>query len=390
MQLNLMCSSLSNELDMFFEILNNSMFDDSAPTASAFCTARRKIRHGAFIELINDLADSFYRNYNSEKWHGYRLVAVDGSQIRMPDSFACAVYFGQQTQNKKNSSPGKYTMSRIITFYDVLNSLTIKAELAPYNTQERYLSLKYISDFSTNDLLLFDRGFLSYTIFQSVMSAGSKFCMRLQRGSNMVEQFIASTEKEKIVYYKASSKHQQECKERSLPTEPVKLRLIKVELPDGNIEVLATNLYDSIRFPVGCFKKLYGLRWPIEENYKTLKVKAQLPNWTGETVETCKQDFYAKILTLNLTALFIFEERENVKKKTETRKLEYKVCWSEAIRKVRCRIVKLFCCDFIIETIHYLKLKLEKALTPIRPDRSYKRKTKAVRKRFHMRYKNIS
>jgi len=111
----------------------------------------------------------------------------------------------------------------LICFYDVLNNLTVKAEFAPYNIQERYLALKYISDFSINDLLLFDRGFLSYTIFQSVMTAGSKFCMRLQRGS-------------------------------------------------------------------------------------------QLPNRTGKSVETCKQDFYAKVFTLNITALFILEEKERKKK----------------------------------------------------------------------------
>jgi len=386
MQCNLMCSSISNELDTFFEILNSDDLDMSAPSASAFSTARRKIRHGVFGELDESLISSFYEYYDYKRWNGFRLIAVDGSPLQLPSSFATEVYFGRQQQEGAKS----YVMGRIMSFYDVLNSFTLEAELAPYKAQERGLALKYIPNFGEKDLLLYDRNFYSYTVFQQHIANNAKFCMRLPIGSNMVKKFLESGEDERIVFYKADKKHKLECKEYNLPTEPIMLRLVRVELPDKNVEVLITNLFDTNVFPASCFKVLYNLRWPIEESYKTLKVKAQLPNWTGKSVESCKQDFYAKIFTLNLTALMIFEVDKDVQGKNKDKELDYKVCWSEAIRKMRKRIVKLFYTDNICRIIKYIKAKLVKNLTSIRPDRKVERKKYTRRAKFHMQYKNIS
>ena len=53
-------------------------------TASAFCQARQKIKHNAFIELNGELGAFFYKNADIETWFGYNLVAVDGSTVKTP------------------------------------------------------------------------------------------------------------------------------------------------------------------------------------------------------------------------------------------------------------------------------------------------------------------
>jgi len=45
------------------------------------------------------------------------------------------------------------------------------------------------------------------------------------------------------------------------------------------------------------------LRWGIEENYKRLKQWLEIENFSGKSVLTIKQDFYAKIVAENLTTL---------------------------------------------------------------------------------------
>jgi len=381
-----MCSSISNELDMFFEILNSDDLCLNAPTTAAFSIARRKMRHGAFIEQNKTLTNSFYESCDYKKWNDFRLVGVDGSLTQLPSSFATKAYFGKNQQ--EGSKP--YVMGRIMSFYDVLNSFTIEAELAPNKIDERSLALKYLPDFGEGDLLLYDRNFYSYTLFQQHIIKNAKFCMRLPVSSNMVKGFIDSEKYEEIVIYKADKKHKLECEKYNLPTDPVKLRLIRVDLPDGEVEVLITNLLDVDKFPVDCFKALYHLRWPIEEGYKTLKVKAQLPNWTGKTVETCRQDFHAKIFTLNMTALMISEVDRDVQNINEQRELDYKICWSEAIRKMRKRIVRLLYADNIFKVIKYIKTKLTKSLSAIKPNRKFERKKYTRRAKYHMNCKSIS
>jgi hypothetical protein len=138
MQLNLICSTVKNEFDLFFQILKNNMLDSSAPTRSAFTQTRRKIRHGAFIALNSILVKCFYDLKIYKTWNDLRLIGVDGSQFQMPASEACGIYFGK---NRKDGDQQSYVMSRGISFYDVLNGFILKSEIDPYSASERELEI---------------------------------------------------------------------------------------------------------------------------------------------------------------------------------------------------------------------------------------------------------
>jgi IS4 transposase len=62
-------------------------------------------------------------------------------------------------------------------------------------------------------------------------------------------------------------------------------------------------MMDCEAYEVDLFKKLYYLRWGIEENYKRLKQWVEIENFSGKSVLSIQQDFYAKIVASNLTAL---------------------------------------------------------------------------------------
>ena len=61
-----------------------------------------------------------------------------------------------------------------------------------------------------------------------------------------------------------------QCREGHLPADPLHVRLIRVELESGEVEVLITSLRDTKAYPYCAFAKLYALRWGIEENYKLI------------------------------------------------------------------------------------------------------------------------
>lgn len=381
-----MSSSIQNELDLFFKLLGSSDNESLEIDQSTFSKARRKIRHGVFSRLNDELTKIFYNNEEYNKWHGFRLVAVDGSHCQMPDSSACRTYFGENSKNKDK----RYVMGRIIDFYDPLNKISLKSDLMPYSDSEHAMTYRLLGYFFKNDLMIYDRGFFSFAIMQYHIVNENQFCMRMATGSNMVKNFIASGKDEDIVIYKASRISAIRCKEQNLPTGDITLRLIRIELESGNIEILATNLYDSNIFTIDEMKKLYALRWPVEEGYKDKKAKAQLGNWTGMSVETCKQDFHAKTLTLNIVAILAFSVKEEVDEKCATRKLEYKVNWMEAIRKIRHNIILLFQAPKVAEIIEYLRTQFIRNLTPVRPNRVYPRSKSKRRVKFSMGYKNIS
>jgi hypothetical protein len=92
------------------------------------------------------------------------------------------------------------------------------------------------------------------------------------------------------------------CIETGLDIEPMKLRLIRVELDNGETEILATSLTDGEIYPHAIFSDLYHLRWPAEEDYKTLKYRIEVENFSGKTKHSVYQDFYAKLFSKNFAA----------------------------------------------------------------------------------------
>nr|CBX28169.1 hypothetical protein N47_G34930 [uncultured Desulfobacterium sp.] len=110
------------------------------------------------------------------------------------------------------------------------------------------------------------------------------------------------------------------CREMGLDIEPIKIRLIRIGLPSGETEILATSLLDQEEFAYDVFAELYHLRWPVEEDYKIMKCRIQVENFSGKTVISVYQDFHAKVFSKNLTMMIANSVEPLVEKNTESRK----------------------------------------------------------------------
>jgi len=66
--LNLIRASIQAELDTFFRLIRGRDVAVAEVTASAFCQARQKLRHTAFIELSHAAVDAFYDNMPVKTW----------------------------------------------------------------------------------------------------------------------------------------------------------------------------------------------------------------------------------------------------------------------------------------------------------------------------------
>jgi len=61
---------------------------------------------------------------------------------------------------------------------------------------------------------------------------------------------------------------------------PLEVRLVRVDLPSGGTEVLATSLLDVQEFSAEEMSKIYSQRWGIEEKIKALKGRAVIERFT--------------------------------------------------------------------------------------------------------------
>jgi hypothetical protein len=384
--LNMVKRALQDELDEFFRLLNQQDVAARIVTKSAFSQARKKLKYEAFVELDHTQVNYFYEHFEYRTWHGFRLLAVDGSTCQLPRTPEVIEHFGAWHPAKGEPCP----IARVSHIFDVLNDITLEALISPKATGERALAAQHFEHLKSSDLVLLDRGYPAFWLFALIVEQGAQFCARMPLGGwQVVERFVASGLSEQIVLLWPSSEANQECRARGLSLAPLKVRLIRVELDSGEVEVLATSLVDRIAYPTTVFKELYHCRWPVEENYKVLKSRIEIENFTGKSVLAVYQDFHAKVLTANLTAILAQPAQEVVAQQNRGRKYTYQVNMTNALSKMKDTVVLLVRRATILPILERLWQLFTQTIEPIRPGRSYPRKKRVKPKRFAMSYKPL-
>jgi len=309
-------SSLQRELDSFFKVVLSADYNIRAVTKGALSQSRSKLKPEAFKE-INDVAcSSFYSGAPYRKWHGHRVLSVDGSRLHLPRHDSVREEFGEYKVGRHGSTP--VSMALISLLYDPLNLLTIDSQIDAWSESEQNLFLRHVDKLQSGDLLLADRGYPSIYLFYLLRCKGVDFCIRMKEDWWLpVRDFAGSGQKEMIVEFSLPSRDVHKPYGSGFKSEPpVGCRLVLVELENGEKEVLCTSLIDTARYPYDLFKDLYHIRWGIEEGYKLLKERLDLEDFSGKTAKAVKQDFHAKILMMTLCAALSFPVEEKVRKES--------------------------------------------------------------------------
>lgn len=385
MLLNMMKRSLQDELDEFYKALNQEKVASRVVTKSAFSQARKKLKASAFTELNKEQTAYFYRHFEARTWFDFRLLATDGTLLDVPDNPEIRKEFGVWGSRHDGKGSPK---ARVSNLFDVLNEVTIDAQIASKSVGERRLALRHFPLLTKQDLLLIDRGYPAFWFFVAIRKRKAHFCARLD-GTNwaIAKTFIKSGKSEVKIVLRPSDDALKTCKQYSLPTKPLILRLVRVDLPSGEVEVLITSLIDSSSFPLALFPALYHLRWPVEEDYKRIQSRFEVENWSGISPDAVYQDFHATIFTKNLAAILAHPAQEFVAQTHASHKHDYKVNMTNLISKLKDTVIFLFWDQSILPLLHSLWTQMVQTTEPIRPNRSSPRNKKVKRRRFPMNYK---
>lgn len=284
-------------LDQLFATLEGAPL--RAVTKSAVSQARQKFKASAFVALNDSLLGLLEELLPEPRWRGLRLVATDSTTLRLPPHLENQTEFGVQL----DSVGQPYVLARVLGLFATTSKLMLKAQVARYAESERGLLVSLLPHLSTDDLLIMDRGFPAIWLFTLLQQRGLPFLARMDGNQwPVVERFLQSGQLETVVTLAvtAASRRQASAVGQTLVAQSLTLRLIKVVLPSGQIEVLATSLLDAAQFPAEAFGELYHARWSIEEAFKVLKHRLYLEQFTGELPESIRQDIHAKLLTANL------------------------------------------------------------------------------------------
>ena len=361
---------LKCELMDFFEL------DKELPTVSAFVQQRNKISKTAFETLFHQFTNSFPQQ---KLYKGYRLIAVDGSDLHTPTN----------PQEKSCYYPGTngqrpYNLMHLNAMYDLLNNIYVDAVVQGSrdgNENRAFVSMVDRDNSPLPTIYIADRGYEAYNNLAHIQENGKKFLIRVKdlKSSGIISSLSLPTtdEFDEIFNLNLTRKQTKETKQNDnfkfIPTNvnfdylppcskiksPVityhlSFRLVRIKIDNDKYEVLVTNLKPE-EFSSSDLKDLYSMRWDIETSFRSLKYTLGLLFFHSKKAEYILQEIFAKLTMYNFTELIT----SHVVIKQKGSKLSYKINFSASVH---------ICRKFLLRNISPPEIEalISKFLVPIK------------------------
>lgn len=382
--LQLLKSSVKTELKSFYTTVFRIDEVVNWVTDGSFCKARQKIRYQVFIDLYKFIVRFFYANIGGSLWFHFRLLAVDGSELNLPSSKELLDKFGH---HHTNSIGTKIPQARVSFLCDVLNFVTVDAQIESFKVGEQHMLESHLSFIYKGDLLTADANYGHFRILKAIMKSKADFCIRMSQSPIFIREFLASGDKDVILEWKPSAKTIKNCKQHNIDPKPFKVRLVRIDLSKNEVEVLAISLLDIDMYTYDHIKKLYDKRWGVEEEIKKFMQRLLIEFFSSIKENGVLQDFYANIFMLNLVSFLANPCKEQIYKSSEHNKYRQQINWTSALGDVRKRLILLFLrgvnkIDSIIKSMWESFIINTDAVKPERKFPRDKRKKGSRRKAF--------
>jgi len=365
--------TIKNSLQIDCNFLGDLM-DEEPGSKQAFSQARMKIAPEAFQEIYEEGLKAHYIHAPNEGlWRGYRLIACDGSTVRLPKSEELEKVFGiYPGKDEKVNYP---VIARISEFTDIATKLVLSGWLGPYKTSEEEIASKQLGEVvekmrnlkQKRLIFVYDRGYPSERFIDQHIELGVGFLFRLPKDFNKATTEICSW---------ASP-------EGFIAREgwPL-LRLVKIPLTSGEVEILLTTLVDK-EYTIEELSEVYQGRWTsMEEGYKKQKITMQLENFSGKTVVAVRQEYWATLAVANLLEMgCIAKEGYWIPGQLPEKHVNRSVLFGSMRDATIETIFGLMCPDKYDKKF---KKMAERFMLKVRPNRTYSREGLSKPKWYHI------
>ena len=250
--------------------------DWSVPTKAALFQARKRLGpeplrvlyDKAVVTLADpQVAGDFYRSW--------RLMSIDGLCLDVADTDANVERFGQASC-RGDGRGGAFPQVRVVGLAECGSHAIIDAAVGAYRQGEQTLVESVLRSLLPDMLLLADRGFFSYTLWDKARSTGADLLWRIKSTAVLpVEKRYSDGSFGSRIYpgTKARRNH----------TDGIDVRVVEYTLAPGDTDAdertyrLMTTITDSDAAPAAELAQLYTQRWEIETAFAELKTHQRGP-----------------------------------------------------------------------------------------------------------------
>jgi len=365
-------------------------------TNSAFCQQRVKIQPVFFQDLFMKYTKYVLHSVTvPHTYKGYRLLACDGTVLHTQISSD-----NPELRCQGNSNSKGYL--HLTAFYDLLNQIYITSDIQyGRNHNERTAMIRMLKQLTPNEkcIITADRGFEAYNTMAHLDSLNQYYLIRIKNdkaGGIMPFYDVPKKCEFDIEYERKFTRQKRKCylehNEHYVSIRhdydldfftpehdmyPMKFRLVRIKLDqtdkessDDGYVCFVTNLPKD-KFSMEELKFLYHLRWEIETSFRALKYCLKLNFFHSRKEITTLQEIYARMLVFNFSKNIILHTKVD----SNHKKYVYQINFRRAVTILRN------CFRPNHPPFNDVERLLLINLSPIRPNRKYKRwkkKEKAV------------
>jgi len=304
----------------------------SVPTASAITQARKRLGRKVFPELFERTCGPVAGNTGpgAEQaalgtargafLRGWRLLAIDGFELDVPDTPANAAEFGYAGSGENRSA---FPKARVVALAECGTHAFVAGEVDAYTVGEKTLAQRLYPRLRRDELLTADRGFYSWTAWDTAAATGAALLWRaptqlrlpvvkvLEDGTCLtvvMDSVIRGTRREAIVAAARAGQDLGACPDaigkRGLPVARL-ARVIEYDVPDragngtGELIALLTTITDPNNARADELAAVYHERWEEETSNDQLKTHLRGPGKVlrSRLPDLVHQEIWAYLIT---------------------------------------------------------------------------------------------
>jgi hypothetical protein len=272
---------------------------EGSPHRSSLCVARRRLGIAPIRQLFHstvgllatpDTPGAFYK--------GFRLMALDGTTLLVPDSPANARAFGYPSGGRGDGAfPQIRKLSLVETGTHAEVAFALKG-IREEESSEQAMAPALLRHLRPGMLLLWDRGFFSYRLWAQATATGAQVLARVR--ADLVLWPVRTLSDGSYLAYLYPN---ESCRKRD--QGGLLVRVIRYTHGDplrvgcGQDHVLLTTLLDADRYPALELILLYHERWEIElvydeqKTHQTPRRATKTAHLRSETPQGVVQEAYA-------------------------------------------------------------------------------------------------
>jgi putative transposase len=240
-------------------------------------------------------------------WKSLHPKLIDGFTFTMPDTPENQKEYPQQDAQ----APGVgQPIARVVAILSLSTACILDAALGPYKgkqTGETSLLRRLLNRFGLGDVAVMDRIYCSYMMIVALQSRGAQVCARrhhtrhtdFRRGKRLGKNDHLIVWKRPDVCPFWMNRSDYDALPRTLTVRELRYQVVVPGRRTKSLTIITT-LLDPKEYSLEDIAQLYGFRWNVELDIRSIKSSLNLEHVRCKSPEMVRREFWTTMLAYNL------------------------------------------------------------------------------------------